>query len=129
MGGGQVLLYRVLTAFPQLALGGGEAGGAGEGMDSRCMDSLREYLRDNRDCTRLRGTVEKYLDHFHPLCASTPRGMFVIREDAAKVPPSLLLLLWMTPVLIRVRWLGCRARRMTRLSVFPWLSSTALHIL
>lgn len=80
-----MLLYRVLTAFPQLAIGGGEAG---SGMDSRCMESLREYLRDNRDCGRLRATVETYLDDFHPIRASTPRGMFVIREDASKVLPS-----------------------------------------
>eukprot|EP00850_Spirogloea_muscicola_P012328 SM000079S22446 [mRNA] locus=s79:184349:195635:- [translate_table: standard] len=77
----QILLFRVLSQLPEVT-----QQGAKEALDSHILHSLFDYLKNNKDCSRLRVSVNNYLDKFDPMEAATPRGMFTTGSEGEQDP-------------------------------------------
>eukprot|EP00850_Spirogloea_muscicola_P015796 SM000124S25928 [mRNA] locus=s124:173056:184239:- [translate_table: standard] len=60
--------------------------GAKKALDSHILHSLFDYLKNNKDCSRLRVSVNAYLDKFDPIEAATPRGMFTTGSEGEQDP-------------------------------------------
>ncbi|KAK4802524.1 hypothetical protein SAY86_000727 [Trapa natans] len=86
----QLLVYKVLCKFWRPT--------SSEALESatlekRCFEDLREYLAKNSDCSRLRASMEGYLDAYNPKLSATPTGIFVNRIEELEfecVPTSLM---------------------------------------
>eukprot|EP00850_Spirogloea_muscicola_P013167 SM000088S23708 [mRNA] locus=s88:254230:265415:+ [translate_table: standard] len=76
----QILLFRVLSQLPEVTQQGAKA------LDSHILHSLFKYLENNKDCSRLRVSVNAYLDRFDPIEAATPRGMFTTGSEGEQDP-------------------------------------------
>ncbi|KAF5735116.1 hypothetical protein HS088_TW15G00616 [Tripterygium wilfordii] len=62
-------------------------------LEKRCFVDLKLYLANNYDCTRLRASMEGYLDAYDPKVSVTPAGIFVNRVEDVEfecVPTSLM---------------------------------------
>ncbi|KAK8520784.1 hypothetical protein V6N13_076919 [Hibiscus sabdariffa] len=62
-------------------------------LEKRCFEDLKLYLAKNSDCTRLRASMEGYLDAYNPKTSVTPAGIFVSRVEEIgfeSVPTSLM---------------------------------------
>ncbi|PON64645.1 tRNA/rRNA methyltransferase [Parasponia andersonii] len=62
-------------------------------LEMRCFEDLRTYLAKNSDCTRLRASMEGYLDAYNPTVSVTPAGIFINRVEELEfecVPKSLM---------------------------------------
>eukprot|EP01018_Ginkgo_biloba_P005248 Gb_26193 [translate_table: standard] len=68
----QILVYRVLLKFLNVS----QTELPSLPVEKKCLQSILAYLEGNTDCTRLRFSVEKFLDIFDPVASATPRGLF-----------------------------------------------------
>lgn len=62
-------------------------------LEKRCFEDLKSYLGKNSDCSRLRASMEGYLDAFNPIDSVTPAGIFSNRVEEVEfecVPTSLM---------------------------------------
>ncbi|KAK9275857.1 hypothetical protein L1049_023130 [Liquidambar formosana] len=86
----QLLVYQVLCKlFPVLDSSLSEI----MPLEKRCFKDLKSYLAKNSDCTRLRASMEGYLDAFNPKNSVTPAGIFTNRVEELEfecVPTSLM---------------------------------------
>nr|XP_011465219.1 PREDICTED: uncharacterized protein LOC101309934 [Fragaria vesca subsp. vesca] len=74
----QLLVYQVLCKlFPPMDSGASEC----MTLEKRCFQDLKSYLAKNSDCTRLRQSMEGYLDAYSPLSSITPAGVFINRVE------------------------------------------------
>ncbi|PRQ18401.1 putative tRNA (guanosine(18)-2'-O)-methyltransferase [Rosa chinensis] len=86
----QLLVYQVLCKlFPPLDSKAAET----MTLEKRCFEDLKSYLAKNSDCTRLRQSMEGYLDAYSPHSSVTPAGVFINRVEDVEfecVPKSLM---------------------------------------
>nr|XP_048320592.1 uncharacterized protein LOC107430356 isoform X2 [Ziziphus jujuba var. spinosa] len=86
----QLLVYQVLfKLFPRLDV----ATSATKSLEKRCFEDLKAYLVKNSDCTRLRASMEGFLDAYNPTSSVTPAGIFINRVEELEfecVPTSLM---------------------------------------
>ncbi|KAL1536388.1 tRNA (guanosine(18)-2'-O)-methyltransferase [Salvia divinorum] len=62
-------------------------------LEGRCFVDLRYYLDHNSDCTRLRPSMDSYLDSFDPIKFVSPAGIFTNRVEEQEfecVPTTLM---------------------------------------
>ncbi|KAM7494028.1 hypothetical protein LguiB_028637 [Lonicera macranthoides] len=86
----QLLVYQVLSKLlPDL-----DSSASGTlSLEKRCFVDLKSYLEVNSDCSRLRASMEGYLDDFNPKNSITPAGIFTNRIEEIEfecVPTSLM---------------------------------------
>ncbi|XP_047325070.1 uncharacterized protein LOC124928866 [Impatiens glandulifera] len=53
-------------------------------LEKKCFEDLKSYLAKSPDCTRLRTSMEGYLDAFNPKDSVTPAGIFSNRVDESE---------------------------------------------
>ncbi|KAL5551309.1 hypothetical protein UlMin_001485 [Ulmus minor] len=86
----QLLIYQVLCKlFPPLD----SKTYATMPLEKRCFEDLKTYLAKNSDCTRLRASMEGYLDAYNPTLSIIPAGIFINRVEELEfecVPKSLM---------------------------------------
>ncbi|XP_042008836.1 uncharacterized protein LOC121757352 isoform X1 [Salvia splendens] len=86
----QILLYHVLEKmFPD----SNPAACSSMSLEGRCFVDLRYYLEHNSDCTRLRASMDSYLDSFDPIKSVSPAGIFTNRVEEQEfecVPATLM---------------------------------------
>ncbi|XP_068650315.1 uncharacterized protein [Aristolochia californica] len=85
----QLLVHQVLSKLlPVLDLKNSEA----KSLEKSCLMDLKSYLAQNPDCTRLRTSMEGFLDQFNPKTSATPSGIFTAKDETAFecVPTSLV---------------------------------------
>ncbi|KAL1536422.1 tRNA (guanosine(18)-2'-O)-methyltransferase [Salvia divinorum] len=86
----QILLYHVLEKmFPD----SNPAACSSMSLEGRCFVDLRYYLEHNSDCTRLRPSMDSYLDSFDPIKSVSPAGIFTNRVEEQEfecVPATLM---------------------------------------
>ncbi|KAH9305250.1 hypothetical protein KI387_009654, partial [Taxus chinensis] len=71
----QILIYRVLHKFFIISQSPTQVELQSLPLE-KCFQSMMAYLDGNADCTRIRLSVEKFLDVFDPIASATPRGLF-----------------------------------------------------
>ncbi|KAL1536461.1 tRNA (guanosine(18)-2'-O)-methyltransferase [Salvia divinorum] len=77
----QILLYHVLEKmFPD----SNPAACSSMSLEGRCFVDLRYYLEHNSDCTRLRPSMDSYLDSFDPIKSVSPAGIFTNRVEETR---------------------------------------------
>ncbi|KAF3448239.1 hypothetical protein FNV43_RR08952 [Rhamnella rubrinervis] len=86
----QLLVYQVLCKFfPPLDFKTSST----MPLEKRCFEDLKTYLVKNSDCTRLRASMEGFLDAYNPISSVTPGGIFINRVEELEfecVPTSLM---------------------------------------
>ncbi|CAL5436699.1 unnamed protein product [Camellia sinensis] len=83
----QLLVYQVLfKLLPPLGSGAYEI----MPLEKRSFEDLKSYLANNSDCSRLRASMEGFLDAFNPKDSVTPAGIFSNRVEFECVPTSLM---------------------------------------
>ncbi|KAJ7952593.1 tRNA/rRNA methyltransferase (SpoU) family protein [Quillaja saponaria] len=86
----QLLVHQILhKLFPLLNPGAPET----LSLEKRCFEDLKSYLANNCDCTRLRHSMEGYLDAYNPKSSVAPAGIFINRVEELEfecVPTSLM---------------------------------------
>uniref|UniRef100_A0A803PMX3 tRNA (guanosine(18)-2'-O)-methyltransferase TARBP1 n=1 Tax=Cannabis sativa TaxID=3483 RepID=A0A803PMX3_CANSA len=86
----QLLVYQVLFKFfPPADL----KATVTMSLEKRCFEDLKTYLAKNSDCTRLRASMEGYLDAYNPTVSVMPAGIFINRVEELEfecVPKSLM---------------------------------------
>ncbi|GAB4834643.1 hypothetical protein Ancab_032906 [Ancistrocladus abbreviatus] len=86
----QLLVYQVLLrVLPAMDFSCSES----IPLEKKCFDDLKAYLALNPDCTRLRASMEGFLDAFSPEMSVAPAGLFSSRIEALEfecVPMSLM---------------------------------------
>ncbi|KAL1567204.1 tRNA (guanosine(18)-2'-O)-methyltransferase [Salvia divinorum] len=74
----QILLYHVLEKmFPD----SNPAACSSMSLEGRCFVDLRYNLEHNSDCTRLRASMDSYLDSFDSIKSISPAGIFTKRVE------------------------------------------------
>ncbi|CAN8324989.1 unnamed protein product [Cochlearia groenlandica] len=86
----QLLVHRVLfRMFPPME----SASSQTISLEKLSFENLKSYLDKNPDCSRLRSSMEGYLDAYNPSTSSTPAGVFVNRVEESEfecVPTCLM---------------------------------------
>ncbi|XP_062073868.1 uncharacterized protein LOC133778060 isoform X2 [Humulus lupulus] len=86
----QLLVYQVLSKFfPAADL----KATVTMPLEKRCFEDLKTFLAKNSDCTRLRASMEGYLDAYNPTVSVMPAGIFVNRVEELEfecAPKSLM---------------------------------------
>ncbi|XP_057773845.1 uncharacterized protein LOC130993110 isoform X2 [Salvia miltiorrhiza] len=88
----QILVYHVLEKmFPD----SNPAACSSMSLEGRCFVDLRYYLEHNSDCTRLRVSMNSYLDSFDPIKSVSPAGIFTnrvaVEEQEFECVPATLM--------------------------------------
>ncbi|CAA7028190.1 unnamed protein product [Microthlaspi erraticum] len=86
----QLLVHRVLfRLFPPLESTSSQT----ISLEKLSFENLKSYLDKNPDCSRLRSSMEGYLDAYDPTTSATPAGVFVNRVEESEfecVPTCLM---------------------------------------
>ncbi|RID78033.1 hypothetical protein BRARA_A00891 [Brassica rapa] len=86
----QLLVHRVLfRLFPPLESTSSQT----IPLEKLSFENLKSYLDKNPDCSRLRSSMEGYLDAYDPTTSATPAGVFVSRVEESEfecVPTCLM---------------------------------------
>ncbi|KAJ7549851.1 hypothetical protein O6H91_07G072000 [Diphasiastrum complanatum] len=72
----QVIIHEVLNRFAITKPYFRESYEGSLNLEQKCLQSMGAYLEGNSDCTRIRTSVEKFLNVLDPLATATPRGIF-----------------------------------------------------
>ncbi|KFK23549.1 hypothetical protein AALP_AAs66918U001300 [Arabis alpina] len=86
----QLLVHRVLfRLFPPVDSTSSQT----KSLEELSFENLKSYLDKNPDCSRLRSSMEGYLDAYDPSTSATPAGVFVNRVEESEfecVPTCLM---------------------------------------
>ncbi|XP_024005166.1 uncharacterized protein LOC18030139 [Eutrema salsugineum] len=86
----QLLVHRVLfRLFPPVESTSSQT----ISLEKLSFENLKSYLDKNPDCSRLRSSMEGYLDAYDPITSATPAGVFVNRVEESEfecVPTCLM---------------------------------------
>ncbi|XP_057858897.1 uncharacterized protein LOC131067769 isoform X3 [Cryptomeria japonica] len=72
----QILVYRVLHRYFIVLQSCTQMELQSLPLEKKCLQSIMAYLEGNADCTRIRLSMDKFLDAFDPIASATPRGLF-----------------------------------------------------